>query len=74
VRDGEHLLRADDTEGFAASIGLVLSDSERGTALGRAGRSLVMEKYSWERAGARLEDLYAEVTADVTRFSKRGDS
>jgi glycosyltransferase involved in cell wall biosynthesis len=74
VRDGEHLLIAEDAKAFVSSIELLLSDPERRTALGRAGRSLVVEEYSWERAGSCLEALFSQVTENATGVPRSGES
>jgi len=58
VRSGEHLLIADGAAGFAQAVVRVLRDSELADRLGRSGRELVCEKYSWNRVGERLLGLY----------------
>jgi polysaccharide biosynthesis protein PslH len=47
VRDGEHLL-VRDIDGFAEAIVQLLNDPELGARLGRAGRALVEQRYSWD--------------------------
>lgn len=54
VRDGEHVIIADDPEAFALAIVALLHDPARRRALGGAGRRLVETEYSWERCGDRL--------------------
>jgi glycosyltransferase involved in cell wall biosynthesis len=63
---GRHLLIADDAAGFASAVVRVLSEPELGDALGRAGRALVTERYSWHRAAGALEGLFRLV------LSRRG--
>jgi polysaccharide biosynthesis protein PslH len=58
VRDAEHLLIADTTEDFAASIARLFDDPSLGARLGAAGRERMERGYSWDLAGARLTDLY----------------
>jgi polysaccharide biosynthesis protein PslH len=58
VRDGEHLLVAEGAEPFAAAVVRLLDDRRLARALGRAGRTRMEEKYSWDLAGDRLEGLY----------------
>jgi polysaccharide biosynthesis protein PslH len=58
VRDGEHLVIADDPDGFASGVAGLLSDPARAETLGQAGRRLMLDEYSWERSVERLEDLY----------------
>jgi glycosyltransferase involved in cell wall biosynthesis len=64
VRDGEHLLIGDDPAAFASRIFEVFEDPTRTTALGRDGRRLVEDRYSWDLAGERLEALYRQLTDD----------
>jgi glycosyltransferase involved in cell wall biosynthesis len=64
VRDGEHLLIADDPAAFASRIVEVFEDPSRTEELGRAGRRLVEARYSWDLAGERLEALYRQLTDD----------
>ena len=63
VRDGEHLLIADDAQAFAARLLELFNDPVLGEALGATGRGLVERRYSWELAGDRLEELYARVVS-----------
>jgi glycosyltransferase involved in cell wall biosynthesis len=64
VRDGEHLLIADDAPTFASRIFEVFDNPGLRAALGQAGRRLIATRYSWELAGARLESLYRQVADD----------
>jgi glycosyltransferase involved in cell wall biosynthesis len=61
VRDGEHLLIADTADAFADQVDRILGDPALAARLGHAGRTLVEDRYSWDRAGDRLEDLYRSV-------------
>lgn len=47
--DGQHFICADDPSTFARSVVSLLHDAERRRALGRAGRQLVLDHYSWAR-------------------------
>ncbi len=69
VRDREHLLIADDPAAFAARIFELFENPERSDELGRAGRRLVEERYSWELAGERLESLYRQITCQEPQDS-----
>jgi glycosyltransferase involved in cell wall biosynthesis len=62
VRGGEHLLIADAADAFAAQVVELFEDPARAAALGRAGRSLMEDEYSWEIAGTRLRALYDRLT------------
>jgi glycosyltransferase involved in cell wall biosynthesis len=44
---GEHYLRADESEHFAAAVVELLRNPERREAIARAGRRLVEEHYAW---------------------------
>jgi glycosyltransferase involved in cell wall biosynthesis len=61
IRSGEHVLLADDAQSFAAAITRLLDDPQEGSRLGLAGRSLVVERYSWAHACSRLEELYDSI-------------
>lgn len=62
VRDGEHLLIADDAHTFASRIFDVFENTALADALGESGRRLMERNYSWELAGGRLEALYRQIT------------
>ena len=44
---GEHYLRADESDRFAAAVVELLRNPERREAIARAGRRLVEERYTW---------------------------
>jgi glycosyltransferase involved in cell wall biosynthesis len=69
VRDGEHLLIADDTSTFASRIFEVFDNPALGDALGQAGRGLVETRYSWELAAEQLESLYGQIGAGEPTLS-----
>ncbi len=69
VRDGEHVLIADDPETFALAVVALLRDPARRRALGEAGRRLVEAEYSWERCGDKM--LQALETLDRERMASR---
>jgi len=60
---GRHLLIADDPSGFASSVLRVLSEPGLADDLGRAGRDLVSERYSWRGAAGALEGFFRRVLA-----------
>lgn len=64
VRDGEHLLIADDAQSFASSVTELFARPDRREALGRAGRGLAEREYSWALAGDRLDALYGQLAAE----------
>jgi starch synthase len=59
VRHGREglLFREGDVGGLAAAIGRLLDDAPLAAALGAAGRARVMERYSWQRHCAELEQI-----------------
>ena len=63
VRDGEHLLVADEPSAFAAACARLLSDASLRLRLAEAGRRLVVERYAWSRLGGRFAELCARVAA-----------
>ena len=54
---GRDLLLADDPQAFADAVLRVLADPALGARLGRAGRCVAEEKYSWRAASLELEKL-----------------
>jgi polysaccharide biosynthesis protein PslH len=61
VEHGEHLLIGDDAEAFAEHVARLLGDADLGRRLGRAGRALAHEKYTWQAAARQLDALYGQV-------------
>ena len=54
-RHGENILIADDPTDFAAAVIALLEDPALRDLLGRAGRRVAEEHYSWEAAARRLD-------------------
>jgi glycosyltransferase involved in cell wall biosynthesis len=54
VEDGRHCLVADDAPGLAAALQRMLADPALLDSLGREGRRLVAESYTWDRVGPRF--------------------
>jgi glycosyltransferase involved in cell wall biosynthesis len=63
----QHLLLADEPAEFARQTARVLADSELAARLGRAGRALMEEKYSWRSIVAGLENFYDACRSARTR-------
>lgn len=61
VRDGEHLLVADEARAFADAVIALFEKPSLARALGRAGHERMREEYTWELAGERQEELYRRV-------------
>jgi glycosyltransferase involved in cell wall biosynthesis len=58
VKNGEHLLIADDAESFAEAVTTILNNKELAQNLGLRGRELVRQEYSWQVVEKRLLDVY----------------
>ena len=63
VRDNEQLLICDGAGAFASGILRLCENAGLAAALGRAGRGIIEQEYSWDLAGERLEALYSQVMA-----------
>lgn len=61
VVDGEHLLIADDPEGFAAQTLRVLTDRPLRQALTHNARQQVVSRYDWEIVAQGLVEIYRQV-------------
>lgn len=61
VEDGRHILLAETVDEFVAQISRLFADPAVGARLGRASRTLVEDRYTWERSVARLEEIYESV-------------
>ncbi len=55
--DGEHLLLADTPERFAEAVSALLDSADLRRRLGRAGRRLYEERYTWESAWVSLIEV-----------------
>jgi glycosyltransferase involved in cell wall biosynthesis len=55
---GVHVLVAEDPDTFAQHVVDLVRDPSRAEKLGRAGRTLVEERYGWEERARAFEDLY----------------
>lgn len=55
---GEHLIIADSPTDFADAVADLLADARLAQRIGGAARQLAGEKYSWQKAGERVLDLY----------------
>lgn len=70
---GRHLLIADEPSAFAGSVLRLLGEPRLGEELGRAGRALVSERYSWRGAAGALEGFFKQLLArrDAARRPQR---
>lgn len=55
------LVPVDDVNALAEKILVLLDDRELGKKMGRAGRRIAEEKYSWDAVGKRIIKVYEEV-------------
>jgi glycosyltransferase involved in cell wall biosynthesis len=67
VRDGEHLVLADDAQAFADRVVELLRRPDERTRLGDAARSQAEAKYSWSILGERLAGVYSHAIASAGR-------
>ncbi len=58
--NGEHLLVADEPRQFAQSVLRLLDDADLAAHLGRRGRTLVEDRYSWPSILGGLETFMGE--------------
>jgi sugar transferase (PEP-CTERM/EpsH1 system associated) len=58
VRDGEHLLMADDPALFARATLNLMEDRKTALRLGEAGRALVEQEYSWASIVQAMNDFH----------------
>lgn len=65
VEDGLDGLLVDsaDPQALASAIDAVIAGDERRREMGRRGRDKVVARYAWDKIGARLEAIYAQVLA-----------
>jgi polysaccharide biosynthesis protein PslH len=69
---GRDLLIADDPSEFARSVLRTLSEPGLSDRLGRAGRALVSERYSWRTAAQTLEAFFRQTLARAELRPYRG--
>lgn len=65
VRDGEHLLLADDPERFASQTIRLVSDADLHGRLAANARHLVETRYDWQQIGQKFVALVGETVAQV---------
>ncbi|MHB8596659.1 MAG: glycosyltransferase [Ktedonobacteraceae bacterium] len=62
VKNGAHLLIADEPQAYAEAIKLVLDDPQLARKLSFAGRAYVEEHHSWTANAHTLSELYRSIT------------
>ena len=65
VTHGENILIADDPNDFADHVIRLLDDSALRHTLGKAGRKLVEDRYSWNSIGREMTQVYHRLYSDV---------
>jgi glycosyltransferase involved in cell wall biosynthesis len=65
ISDGEQARVADDPEQMATALIEVLRDRSAAERMGRCGRAHVEGRFEWERIGARLVGVAAELIGEV---------
>jgi glycosyltransferase involved in cell wall biosynthesis len=65
VSDGEDglLVQPGDVAGLAAAVRALLADPGRRRVMGKSGRAKVEMKYTWQRVGVQLENIYRDILA-----------
>jgi glycosyltransferase involved in cell wall biosynthesis len=63
VTPGKDILLAEQPMDFAEAVISLMTDTGLNQRIGKAGREFVMENFSWQHAGDKLRQVYAEVTA-----------
>jgi glycosyltransferase involved in cell wall biosynthesis len=59
--EGEHYLRAETAEEFSRQIARLEADASLREALGRRGRAVVEQRYSWDIAARALDDAFTAI-------------
>src|SRR5207237_6258427 len=71
---GIHWLLANDAQEFAALVFKLLRNPVLAYRLGKAGRQLVKQKYSWESRATLYEQLYAQLLRNWPQTIKAADA
>jgi glycosyltransferase involved in cell wall biosynthesis len=61
LEEGKHYLRANSPAEFVGQVRRLEGDAALRRQLGEAGRSFVVQRYSWHRVAEPLEQAYTEV-------------
>jgi glycosyltransferase involved in cell wall biosynthesis len=58
VEDGKHILLRDTPQSFATTACKVLADKDIYLEFGVAGRSLILESYTWDAIARIMDDAW----------------
>lgn len=58
------IVKPKDSEALANAITAILKDKDAGNQMGKNGRKLVEEKYTWKRVAKMTEEVYCEVLSN----------
>ena len=72
VRDGIHVLEAEDGRSFGRGVLDLLENEQRRLALRTASKSLVHQHYRWEVIGATWRAIFENDRCDVDRSACDG--
>jgi glycosyltransferase involved in cell wall biosynthesis len=67
VTNGENAIIANNAEEFRAAVRTLLSSADVRSRLGRQGRQLILDKFTWDRIGQQFLDLVEEDFAHESR-------
>ncbi|HEV7993304.1 MAG TPA: glycosyltransferase [Gemmatimonadaceae bacterium] len=67
VRDGEHILLADDPSSFAASLVSLLRDPARAAAIGQSAASQVRTHFGWASVAEQFAERCSAAAASASR-------
>lgn len=65
LKEGENILLADDPQGFAEKVDILLKNPALRGKLGNAGRVLVQQKYDWKFSVQKLDEVYTSLAKDL---------
>ena len=66
VRNGEHLLVADEPKAFADAVVRILHDDALARRLGQNGRKYVENHHNWDEKARQLEETYHKAVASMS--------
>jgi sugar transferase (PEP-CTERM/EpsH1 system associated) len=61
LREGEHVIIADEPGTFAAQVIRLIEDAQTAARLGRNGQAFVRAEYSWESSATQLEGILRDL-------------